>query len=175
MSNKSKKVYIISGPAGVGKSTVSKKLVRKLNQSAYISGDYVSHMHINGREIPWESKWETSLIWTNILSLTQNFLDFNNDVVIDYVTFPTEVKWLKENLNSMDVSVYYAVLWSDKDTLLKRDQLRNSEDRMGERCSVLMNEFMRSGLDDRYILDTSEKTIEFIIEQILSNQNYRIS
>ncbi|MFD0048136.1 AAA family ATPase [Actinomycetes bacterium NPDC127524] len=174
MSHQSKEVYIISGPAGVGKSTVSKKLVKKLSQSAYISGDYISHMHINGREKPWESKMETSLIWTNILSLTQNFLDFNNDVVIDYVTFPTEAKWLKENLNSMDASVYYAVLWSDEETLLKRDLLRNPEDRMGERCSVLMNEFMGSGLDNRYILDTSEKTIEFIIEQIL-NQNYRIT
>ncbi|MGP4041999.1 AAA family ATPase [Gracilibacillus sp. D59] len=87
MNNKVNKVYILSGPAGVGKSTTSKELVKKLKSSAYISGDYISHMHVNGRKKPWESKEEISLIWDNILSLTQNFLRYGNDVVVDYVTF----------------------------------------------------------------------------------------
>ncbi|WP_254865359.1 hypothetical protein [Solibacillus isronensis] len=47
------KVYIISGPAGVGKSTTSKELTKKFKNSAYISGDNISHMHINGRKNPW--------------------------------------------------------------------------------------------------------------------------
>jgi adenylate kinase family enzyme len=178
MGNKPKEVYIISGPAGVGKSTTSKELVKKLSRSAYISGDYISHMHVNGRKKPWESEEETSLIWTNILSLTKNFLDFNNDVVIDYVTFPSEAKWLKENLKDTDVSLNYVVLWTDKDTLMKRDELRKPEHRMGERCLVLMDEFKASGLDDIYLLDTSERTnkdVDFIIEQILSNQNFKIT
>ncbi|CAG7609536.1 hypothetical protein PAESOLCIP111_01180 [Paenibacillus solanacearum] len=66
-------VYILSGPAGAGKSTTSKALVRALKNSAYISGDYVSYMHVSGRQKPWESKGELSLIWNNILSLTQTF------------------------------------------------------------------------------------------------------
>ncbi|XOS93125.1 hypothetical protein ACLMAB_05655 [Brevibacillus laterosporus] len=66
-------VYKVSGPAGVGKSTTSSALVNALN-SAYISGDDVSHMHVSGRQMPWESKSELSLIWNNILSLTQNFV-----------------------------------------------------------------------------------------------------
>lgn len=46
-------VYIISGPAGVGKSTTSKKLVQTLSRSAYISGDDISHIPVNGRGKPW--------------------------------------------------------------------------------------------------------------------------
>lgn len=51
----SRNLYIISGPAGVGKSTTSKLLVQTLDRSAYISGDDVSHYPVKGRirfEIP---------------------------------------------------------------------------------------------------------------------------
>jgi len=37
-------VYLISGPAGTGKSTISSVLVRSLTKSAYISGDDISHI-----------------------------------------------------------------------------------------------------------------------------------
>ncbi|MFD2613193.1 AAA family ATPase [Paenibacillus gansuensis] len=103
-------VYILSGPAGVGKSTTSRALVRTLKNSAYISGDYVSHMHVNGRQKPWESKLELSLIWDNILSLTRNFVSKGIDVVVDYVTFPEEAYWLRNRLRELSVNVVYTVL-----------------------------------------------------------------
>lgn len=75
-------VYLLSGPAGVGKSTTSNVLVTALKNSAYISGDVVSHMHVCGRQKPWESQKESSLIWNNILSLTQNFVHNGGDECI---------------------------------------------------------------------------------------------
>lgn len=170
------KVYIISGPAGVGKTTTAKSLVNKFNHSAYISGDLISHMHVKGRKKPWESEEETSLIWNNILSLTKSFLAFGNDVVIDYVTFPKEATWLKENLDEFDATLHYVVLWTDRNTLLTRDHLRKPEHRMGERCLVLMKEFVESELDDKYILDNSEilmSEIDNVIEQITDNNKYQ--
>lgn len=170
-------VYIISGPAGVGKSTTSKTLANRLKHSAYISGDYISHMHVKGRKQPWESPEETTLIWTNILSLTKNFLKFGNDVVIDYVAFPSEVNWLKEKLEELDVILNYIVLWTDKDTLISRDNLRKPEYRMGERCLILMEEFKKSGLDEKSFLDTSELTvsdIDQIVDRIIRSNEYKI-
>lgn len=174
--NMKNKVYMISGPAGVGKSTTAKSLVNQFNHSAYISGDLISHMHVQGRKKPWESEEETSLIWNNILSLTKNFLAFGNDVVIDYVTFPKEATWLKENLDEFDVTLHYVVLWTDSNTLLTRDYLRKPAHRMGERCLVLMEEFIESGLDAKYILDNSEilmNEIDTVIEQITNNNTYQ--
>jgi hypothetical protein len=58
-------------------------------------------MHINGRQKPWESKSELSLIWNNIFILTQNFVLYGTNVVIDYVTFPEDANWLKEKLKDL--------------------------------------------------------------------------
>lgn len=172
------KVYILSGPAGVGKSTTAKELVKSFSNSAYISGDYISHMHVNGRKKPWESKEEVSLIWDNILSLAKNFIRHNNDVVVDFVTFPHEAKWLSENLKDLDVDVIYVVLWADQETLINRDNMRKPENRMGERCLILFNEFMESGLDEKHLFNISEITIQdidHVINEIKNNKKYKIT
>ncbi|NQX68671.1 AAA family ATPase [Paenibacillus alba] len=170
-------VYILSGPAGVGKSTTSRALVHTLKNSAYISGDYVSHMHVNGSQKPWESKFELSLIWNNILSLTQNFVSNGIDVVVDYVTFPDEAYWLRDRLMELSVNVVYTVLWVEPKTLLSRDQLRKPEHQMGERCLILIEEFKESGLDTKHLLDTSHNSvdaIDLVIEDIMNNKQYRL-
>ncbi|MBY6036905.1 AAA family ATPase [Fictibacillus nanhaiensis] len=168
-------VYILSGPAGVGKSTTSKELVKKLSNSAYLSGDYISHMHINGREKPWESEHEHSLIWNNILHLTRNFINHGCDVVIDYVTFPNDARWLSENIKELNAVVKYVVLWVDQGTLLKRDNGRIEEHRMGKRCMILFDEFTNSGLDHKHFLNTSELTLkenDYIINKIVNDTKF---
>ncbi|WP_339194604.1 AAA family ATPase [Solibacillus sp. FSL R5-0449] len=170
------KVYIISGPAGVGKSTTSKELAKKIKNSAYISGDDISHMHINGRKNPWERSEEV-LIWDNILSLTKNFIKHGIDVIIDYVTFPKEADWVSKNLKSLNVEVIYIVLWTDKETLLTRDNMRMPGARMGERCVILVDEFIESGLNEQHILDTSNNSpdeISFLINETISNEKYKL-
>jgi gluconate kinase len=168
-------VYLISGPAGVGKSTTSRKLVTSLQHSSYISGDVVSHMHVGGRQKPWESETELSLIWNNIFSLTTNFLDYGMDVVIDYVTFPKEARWLRDKLINRSVNVSYVVLWTDQETLLRRDQMRVPEHQMGERCLILMNEFVESGLNKRHILDNNhDRPLEQLVELIQTDETFRI-
>lgn len=170
------KVYIISGPAGVGKSTTSKELTKKFKNSAYISGDDISHMHINGRKKPWESSEEMSLIWDNILSLTKNFIKYGNDVIVDYVTFPKEAEWVSKNLKSLNVEVIYVVLWTDKETLLTRDNMRMPGARMGERCVILIDEFIESGIKEKYIFDTTDSSpddISYVVNEIICNPKFK--
>lgn len=170
------KVYIISGPAGVGKSTVSKALAKKIENSAYISGDSVSSMHVNGRKNPWESTKEVALIWDNILSLTKNFLKYKNNVVIDYVTFLEEAEWINASLRKLNVEVNYIVLWADNKTLANRDNMRKSEYRMGERCLILADEFREAQIDQKHILDTSHSpSVTSIVNEILNSSKYTMT
>lgn len=137
----SQTIYVISGPAGVGKSTTSQLLVQALSKSAYISGDAISHIPVNGRGKPWLCKETFDLTWKNILSLTRNLLEQDYDVVIDYVTFPSEVEWLVQQLTDFKFRVAYVVLLVDRSTLIARDQSRLADVQMGERSLVLLEEF----------------------------------
>jgi hypothetical protein len=63
------------------------------------------------------------------------------------------------------------------ETLLKRDQLRLPEHQMGERCLILIKEFMESGLNNKHLLDTSQKnvdTIYLVIEEIMNNKQFKL-
>ena len=172
-----KKVYILSGPPGVGRSTTSRELVKYFPNSAYISGDQVSHMHVNGRVKPWESQEENRLIWDNILSLTENFLTYDNTVVIDYVTFPHEAQRLYERLEDLNVEVMYIVLWAEKEILKLRDNERESEFRMGERSLIVMEELRDSGLTEKHVLDTTNYAIDdlpTIVTGIIQESKYKL-
>jgi len=171
-------VYIISGPAGVGKSTTSQRLVKQLKKSAYISGDDISHIPVNGRGLPWLDQDSLDLIWNNIWSLTSNLLDYRFDVVVDYVTFPTEALRLAEKLKHRDIKVVYVVLLVDEETIVLRDRLRPEVDQMGERSLILLQEFENDdSLSDRNKLYTQHYSIDQlpeIIQEIIHNEKYII-
>lgn len=171
-------VYVISGPAGVGKSTTSHELVKRLKRSAYISGDDISHLPVNGRGKPWLDQDTLDLTWKNIRSLTMNLLDYKYDVVIDYVSFPKEVKWLAEELKDREINFVYVVLLADKETIIFRDQLRPEEGQMGERSLILLEEFENdSELKDMNKLYTHEYNgdqLSEIIEEILNNERFNL-
>ncbi|MBH0174285.1 AAA family ATPase [Fictibacillus sp. 23RED33] len=168
-------VYLLSGPAGVGKSTTAIELVKSLSNSAYLSGDDISHMHINGRKKPWQSEQEHDLIWNNILHLTRNFIDHGCDVVIDYITFPKDAAWLKLLFDKSNVIIKYVVLWADEQTLVKRDALRDAEEQMGERCLILFHEFLNSRLDSKHLLHTSlltPKDLQQVVQEIMLENRF---
>ncbi|MCU6713187.1 AAA family ATPase [Paenibacillus sp. J5C_2022] len=171
-------VYIISGPAGVGKSTTSKKLVEQLERSSYISGDDISHLPVNGRGKPWLCQETHNLTWINILSLVKNLIDYKFDVVIDYVTFPSEASWLLSELASENVRIIYVVFMVDHETIMLRDQSRDHKIQMGERSVILLNEFKEALTNDKHILNTQEYSVDQIdevIHEIMNNRRFLIS
>ena len=48
------KLYVITGPAGVGKSTISKKLAEISSKSALVEGDDIYHQVISSYAPAWK-------------------------------------------------------------------------------------------------------------------------
>ena len=54
--------------------------------------------------------------------------------------------------------------------------MRMPEHRMGEWFLILVDEFTESGLDEKYILDTSKNSpITNVVNDIMSNSKYKMS
>lgn len=172
------KIYIISGPAGVGKSTTSKRLAELFEHSAYIEGDLINHMVIGGYLPPWESEELLSLTWENIADLSINFVEAKKNVIIDYVAFPKEVEKFSQKIYAevKNVEIIYVVLWVDNDELLRRDALRIKEHQMGVRCLELVDEFKSKGIDKRFYYNTTNlqpSDLDEMLSNISKNPRFK--
>jgi len=164
-------VYLITGSAGIGKSTISKKLASKLDNSAYIEGDLVYHMIISGYVAPWKDNGEyIDLAWKNFISLANNFVSKNIDVVIDYITFPKHLDYLKKL--DKDINIKYVVLTAEKEEIVRRDNKRPKEYRMGGRVLELISQFEEKNIDKKFKLNTANKKFEKIVKEILESDKY---
>ncbi|WP_221791050.1 MULTISPECIES: hypothetical protein [Paenibacillus] len=110
------------------------------------------------------------------MSLTRNLLEQNYDVVIDYITFPSEIEWLVQQLTDFQFRVVYVVLLVDRSTLIARDKLRPSEAQMGERSLDLLKEFETcSELKEQYKLYTQlyrREQVSEIVEELRNNLRF---
>lgn len=155
-----KSIYIISGPYGVGKSTISKALVQEFKEVALIEGDQIKLM-VGGQDPPsWEK--QLSLIWQNILSLTKNFIKNDLSVIIDYVV-ESELDWFSKNIP--DVKIHYVVLWADEELLIKR-LTKRGEDFLIEGSLYLLNQLESALPNQNYLYDTTNKQPGEIIQDL---------
>ena len=171
----SRKIFIISGPAGVGKSTTAQLFSEKLKKSAYISGDTVSHMSVAGREKPWESQYANKLVWKNIKDLTNNFLEYGCDVVIDWIIFWNDIKQYIFDWLDQEIEIRYVILWAEENVHVERDRQRPEEIQMGERVLILRDEFLNSYAPLRFFLDNTTTDIDNIIDMIQSDSGFMLS
>lgn len=160
-----KKLYLITGPAGVGKSTISKALSLKFSKSVLIEGDDVYHMVSGGYVSPWKSGNHMELFWKNSISLIENSLKQGYDVVFNYIINKKDYENLKEIFKDYEV-IFKLLLVSEKE-LLRRDKLRNEDCRMNERCLILLNNFKKQGFDNSLIIDTTNLTIEETLNKVI--------
>ncbi len=158
-------LYIITGPAGVGKSSISNKLVKKLAKGCLIEGDDIYHLVKTGYVAPWKQGNHLELFWKNSLDLIKNSLDAGFDVVFNYIILKEDFEKIKQEITGHDIK--FVVLLADERTLLMRDGNRAKDCQMGERCLILLQEFIDEKYDTQYILNTSDFTIQQTVEQVL--------
>ena len=163
-------LYIITGPAGVGKSTVSKKLAQNLSKSALIEGDEIYHQVIGGYIPAWKDGNHLQTFWKVCINIVKSYLKDGFDVVFNYIVTPENLALLKNEFKNYTIK--FIVLLVDESTLLLRDKERPEDCQMKERCITLLNNFKNRNYNINNILDTTNLSIEETVNLIQNNNNF---
>lgn len=164
------KLYIITGPAGVGKSTVSKALAINLEKSVLIEGDDIYNQFVGGRISPYKENAPLELFWDNCYLLINNYLKNGYNVVFNYIINQKDLKNLKNKFKKYNI--YFTVLLTDEETIIKRDKERPLDCQMGERCLILLKKFVEENFDENNILNTNDIDINKEVEMIINEDRF---
>ena len=165
-----RKIYIISGPCGCGKSTLAKELVNTLPNSVLIEGDNLHNIFNEKDEVAWLKR--LSITWENIISVTRNCLKHNLDIVIDYVV-EDELPLFISNLEDFEYELYYMVLTADEETIRNRITKRG-DTYLIERSLFLRNKLMNDKMNQFHLYDNSNRTLDDEIKAILYDKRFLI-
>lgn len=163
------KLYIITGPAGVGKSTISKIISENKNKCALIEGDEIYHFVKGGYVSPWKEGNHLEIFWKNSLDIISNFLENGYDVVFNYIIDKDDLEKIKNKFSNVEIR--FVLLLASDQVLISRDNERDRDSRMGERVLILKENFLKQNFPNQYILDTSNFKIEEVVKKIEEN-NY---
>ena len=152
-----KKLYLIGGTMGVGKTTTCQVLKTKLDKSVFLDGDWCWNMH------PFVVNKETKkLVLNNICALLNNDIKCNafENIIFCWVMHEQSIiDDLLSRLDLNDVKVIAISLVCQKEVdqgIRKPDVLARSVERL-EMYQKL----------NTYKIDVSNKTIEEIVKEII--------
>ena len=172
-SNFMSNLYLITGPAGVGKSTVSKELALSLKKSVLLEGDDFYHQVINSYIPAWKEGNHLNIFWKVVIDTINNYLNAGYDVIFNYIIPKDKFNELKSIFKKYNTK--FIVLLASESTIIKRDNKRDIKNRMNERCILLLREFINYNYDKKYILDTDNYSIKELVNKILDNNKYNIN
>ena len=164
------KLYVITGPAGVGKSTVSRKIAESSGKSALIEGDDLYTQIIGGYVNPWEEGNYLDTFRKLSLSSIRVYLEDGFDVVYNYIVSPEQLEMIRKEFSNCEIR--FVVLLVDEETILARDKIRPAEFQMKERCIILLNEFKKHNYPVKHILDTSHMTVDETVSSVLNDDRF---
>ena len=164
------KLYIITGPTGVGKSTISLKLAESLEKSVLLEGDFVYHQVVGGFVSAWMEGNHLDVFWKVCTDTIKTYLDNGYDVVFNYIISKDKINELKEIFS--DYEIKFVVLMVEENTIIERDKLRPEDCQMKDRCIVLLNKFKKYDFSKNYILYTDNLTIDETTVKIIEENRF---
>ena len=166
-------LYLITGPCGVGKSTISRILAEKLDKSVLLEGDDFYHQVVSGYVQAWKEGNHLDVFWKVVIDTIKNYLAAGYDVVFNYIINKDNFISLKEEFKNIDTK--FIVLLADVNTLLERDSKRPIDCQMKDRCVTLLNKFLDYDFDSNYLLYEDNLSIGEVVDEIIKNKELLIN
>ena len=165
-------LYIITGPAGIGKSTISRKIAESKNKSVLIEGDYIYSQVIGSYESAWKKENHLDVFWDVCINSIKIYLSYGYDVIFNYIVTPSILEKIKKEFKQYTTK--FVVLLSDKETLLNRDKLRPKDCQMNERCLILLDNFKSKNYNQDNIFNTTNLSVENTVNTINTDNRFII-
>ena len=163
-------LYIITGPAGVGKSTISRKIAESKNKSVLIEGDDIYSQVIGSYVSAWKEGNHLDVFWDVCINSIKTYLSYGYNVVFNYIVTPNILERIKEDFK--EYTTKFVVLLSDEETLLKRDKQRPEDCQMNKRCLILLDSFKNKDYNQDNILNTTNLSIEDTVNIINADNRF---
>ena len=99
-------LYLITGPAGVVKSTISNEIAEKLEKSVLLEGDEFYH-HVVSSYIPaWKEGNHLDIFWKEVENSIKLYLDNGYDVIFNYII--DDKKYLELKLLLVNLLLFFS-------------------------------------------------------------------
>lgn len=162
-------ICLITGPAGSGKSSVSKTLAKKFERSAVIEVDKIREIVVGGYVRPWphteEVDLQLSLAAQNACDMAVNFIDKGFNVFIDDVVGRKLLNQYSEYFKNKNFKVF--LLMPSIESLLKRFDERGNNEELRQRTIELHKSF--SEKQDKLnwqVINSSDQKLEETVDEI---------
>jgi tRNA uridine 5-carbamoylmethylation protein Kti12 len=115
-------IIVVSGPAGVGKSTVSRLIAAAFNRSVHLQTDDLLASVVNGWVDPAlpEAERQNEAIGAALAVAAMSFAQDGYTTIVDGYLFPDGVAGLADACRGRHLSCHYVVLAADAETCWTR-------------------------------------------------------
>lgn len=160
------RLFIISGPASVGKTTVSRILASLAEEeTAIVDGDDIARFKTQ------DDKKTAKMFAKNTRSLIKNFLDEDIDVIFSHsISFKEALDLAKEFKKFEEVKIIF--LKADLKTLSLRNRTRSMDDQEHADLKDEVKRFEKLEVDSKYVLDTTHLGLTETAKTILSEERF---
>ncbi|HLC70199.1 MAG TPA: AAA family ATPase [Patescibacteria group bacterium] len=161
MSQPNKKVLILTGPGGAGKTTIANLLAEK-SGFVWVDGDHLdSEFFPDGYHWRPENSEKLKQAHQKIFNeVKKSFNNGENSVVLDYIIFGHYLEFLEMFKKEFGDKLEIKVLFPSQEEMIKRDEERECWTTGVERIAAVRAEFegIKDTIGEENYLDTTRET-----------------